>query len=247
MVKKSIFEELLIFMLEKQLNKQEGISVLIADPYDIYLTGTADIVRKMSFVKHINVAQNSEEVLSLMHFAKFNTVLIDVNLKPLTCIETLKKIRALDNKVKIVFMSAEPDTALAFQLMQLKVDGFILKSISANNLCVALQSVINNRNYISKEVEVALNSLSWQNRVSRCISEKFYFKSERIREMLFLICRELTTKEIAIKMNLSEKTVEKYRTQLIRVTGARNVVGLALYAFSQHIHTDEELKSKYKL
>jgi DNA-binding NarL/FixJ family response regulator len=223
------------------------VSVLIADSHDIFLAGLARIIRSFPFVRQVNVARNAEELLSLLQHSEFDLILSDSGLPPLCATDLLKKIYCFNQHVKCVFMNMLNDPALAWRLLQSGAHGFLLKTISSGELAIGLQTVLHNRVYLSHEVETEINSINWQNKISQGINEQFFFKSNRIREMLFLICRECTSKEIALRMNISEKTVEKYRAQLIKITGARNVVGLVLYAFSQNIHADIGLQTKFKL
>jgi DNA-binding NarL/FixJ family response regulator len=139
-------------------------------------------------------------------------------------------------------MSIAYSTASVIRMMEAGATGYILKTISSDRLSEAIHTTATGKSYLCDEVKKHIGSDTWK----QAEQNDFPIHSERIREMLFLICRELTSKEIGDKLQISEKTVEKYRKQLLNATGSKNVVGLAVYAMQQNIMHDVNLQNKFE-
>jgi DNA-binding NarL/FixJ family response regulator len=150
-------------------------------------------------------------------------------------------LKCLQPRISIIGMSIAPTAACLVRMMEAGANGFILKTISSESLSDAIQTVASKKTYFCEQVR----EYGGSNFQKQSVINDFPIQSERIREMLFLICQELTSKEIGDKLQISEKTVEKYRKQLLAVTGSKNVVGLAVYAIQQNIMHDVSLQHKF--
>ena len=71
--------------------------------------------------------------------------------------------------------------------------------------------------------------------------------TDRLRAVLFLICYEFTTKEIADKIMVSEKSIEGYRTKLMEITNSKNIAGLVMFAVRNRISEDALLMQQYNI
>lgn len=120
-----------------------------------------------------------------------------------------------------------------FHLMELGAHAFLLKNAEPEEVEKAIESVIINDFYQNKLVVEALRKGTTE-------KNKTDFKttfgssrglSDREKEILLLICDQLTTKEIANLLFISEKTVENHRGRMMEKLGVRNTVGLVRYAY----------------
>ncbi len=218
------------------------ISVVVADDHEIFLTGLAGVVRKISFVGKICTAKNGEEVLMLLKNLPISIVILDICMPILNGIETTSIIRKNYPKVKVIGISSFNDCHLVSSILNEGAKGFLLKNTTCAEIEKAISVVMGGKVYLSREVQENLNENDWiyPNK------KKEFLRNNRIRELLYLICHERTTKEIAGHLNISEKTVEKYRSELMRITGAKNMVGLAVFAMKNNIHADEILNQKFE-
>ena len=219
------------------------VSAVIADPHDITQAGLASILHNFSFVNDVAVAQNTSELFLLLRNLKFNLVIVDADQLTMCGKEIMCKIAGAFPHIKVIGMSNHIHPDCIYDMMEQGAKGFILKSIKAAKLHEAIETVLLNKTFLCDEIRQKMRLHSW----SREVDASLFHNGDRLREMLFLISHELTSKEIGIRMHLSEKTVEKYRGLLLDVTGAKNVVGLAMYAFQNNIHTDAALSQKHEL
>lgn len=219
----------------------QNISVLIADYHEIFLTGLSRLMHKMTYVTKICTAQNPPEILTVLDNMLFQVLIIDIHVDE-QIIMLVKKIRRKYPKIKIIGLSIFNNTTAITSFMHAGGNAFLLKSTNLQEIDTCIRSVINGKDYLNEAVQNSINAYCWD--------DSFYLaedtvKSKRLREMLYLIYRQLTSKQIAAQMELSTKTVEKYRKHLLKITGAKNAVGLAIYAMKHDIHIDHTLGQKY--
>ena len=116
------------------------------------------------------------------------------------------------------------------QVLDLGVDGYLLKTTSLSELQTAIKTVCEGEKYYGKAVQQSfINSFSKQNMVQEVKLTK------REKEILTLICEELNTNEIAERLFISNYTVESHRKNLLAKTGAKNVAGLVKFALQNKI------------
>jgi DNA-binding NarL/FixJ family response regulator len=113
--------------------------------------------------------------------------------------------------------------------------GYLTKEADADEITDAVQSIQNDTRYFSKRVATYL--LDEQPEVGKELRQFWPVieLSPREIDVIKLICREFTTKEIAALLKLNIKTIEKYREKLLQKTGAKNLAGLVMFAVSRGI------------
>ena len=110
-------------------------------------------------------------------------------------------------------------------------DGYLLTDTDRAEIELAISSVIGGRHYFSRDLSTGVVDRA-RRRLEEARSEKNAPLSEREIDVLKLLFDELSSKEIACRLYISERTVEFYRQTLIKKTGAKNIVGLIKYAIS---------------
>lgn len=220
----------------------DSISVIIGDPHDIYLAGFSALFHKFPNISEVAVAQSYNELSALLQNARFDLALIDLQLNENDGLELFREIKRKFPELKLIGMSTIFNSTGIPAVKEDCFDGFILKSISALELSVAIDTVMEKKKYISRDVREEMNKISWK-KIGE--SKEYYLQLQRNRELLFLISQGLTSRQIAGKMNVAEKTVEKYKKHLFLVTGTKNAVGLALFAYQNNILSDFQLKNKF--
>jgi DNA-binding NarL/FixJ family response regulator len=115
------------------------------------------------------------------------------------------------------------------EMLAVGVDGYVLKKYAQQEIVNAIEMVHNGKKYFSNEVnKVLLSTLLPQEMPENSVTE-------RELEVLKLLAQELTSKQIAEKLFISERTVETHRKNLMRKTGANNAIGLVRYAYAKKL------------
>ena len=168
--------------------------------------------------------------LKLIPANNFNLIITDIEMPQLNGVDFIKRVKALnDKKVKILVLSTHSNNSLIQQLFNLKVNGYINKSASSLDLLQAIRYILDNKNYFP----------NWVNKnqtVEETKEEKNNPKfTKRELDVLKLILNEITTREIATKLNISISTVEEHRRNLLVKTNSKNVVGLVKYCIINQV------------
>jgi DNA-binding NarL/FixJ family response regulator len=206
------------------------IQLAIADDHTLFRKGVTSIVEAFSGVEMIIEADNGKELITKMKKRQPDVILMDLKMPVMDGVEATKKIRETNQKVKILALSMHDNERFVYNLIENGANGYLLKYADPQELEEAIKTVVTDGFYFNDHVSKALFKGLMKN---KSIHPNFNTKidlTEREIEVLKLICSEHTNVEIAAKMEISVRTVEGHRTKLIEKVGARNTVGLVLFA-----------------
>jgi len=184
---------------------------------------------------HFNVmylCKNGKELVTKLKTPKNkpDIVLMDVNMPIMNGIETTMYLKEHYPDIKVIALSVEEDEDIIIKMLKAGAKGYLLKDVEKGILETALNEVINNGYYHTKDVSnILINTLNGGSK-----DPKKQLK-ERELEFLRLVCSELTYKEIAEKMFLSPKTIDGYRDTLFFKLQVKNRIGLVIYAIKNKI------------
>lgn len=205
------------------------IRVAIVDDQKLFRGGLKMILSEDPAIEVIFEAGDGKQFLQRLAFEPLDVVILDVEMPTMDGIETLKIIGEQYPELKVLMLTMHDSDRLINHLMQLGASGFLLKDEDPDVVRTAIARVASEgvffRDYVSRAL-LKGNKQS-QRRAKDSIHAKL---TERELEVLRLLCQEFTSKEIAEKLFISYRTVEGHRRSMQEKTGARNIVGLVLYA-----------------
>jgi len=207
--------------------------VYIADDQTLFRKGMGQLVSTFEDVAEVKEAGNGQELLNLIKSEVPNVILMDLDMPIMDGIEATEKVLNKYPDVKIVVLSMHKDQQHIFYLMELGAHAFLLKNAEPQEVENAIISVVEN-DFFQNEITIEALRQGAKNRrkaTNRPVFEQNITLSEREKEILILICRELTMKEIGHKLSLSEKTVANHRARMMDKLAAKNTVGLVKYAY----------------
>lgn len=207
------------------------INILIADDHDLFRCGLKELLLSFDFVENIFEAADGIDVMRFFEKKNENIdiLILDIQMPKLNGFETIKKLRTINSKVKVIVLSMMMQENVMAQMLKEDINGFLSKNASKNELKETLLSVIEKGHCFSEDM-IRVMHQAYLNK--KYIKEtKNYIKlSEREKQILELICQEKTANEIADDLNISPRTVEVHKQNLMEKTQTRNTVGLVLYA-----------------
>jgi two-component system response regulator DegU len=212
---------------------ERKIKLYIADDHHVVRKGLVSLIRGFPRIGVIKEADNGKDLIKLVEEDQPDIVVIDVRMPIIDGPTASEHILEKFPSVRILVLSAFEEESIVSKLLEIGVNGYLLKKANPKELETAIYSVYDNDFYQNE-----LTSKVLRNTVLRKRSKSFGGRkelSDREDEVLKLLCQELSVKEIAHKLNLSEKTIHTHRTHLLEKTGAKNLVGLVLYAFENGI------------
>jgi DNA-binding NarL/FixJ family response regulator len=207
------------------------IRVALADDHNLVRSGIRALLERLPDVEVVGEASNGREALELIAREKPDLALLDIGMPELNGLETAPRVARESPRTRVVFLSMHADERHVAQALRLGVAGYLLKDSCADELPVLLRAVSRGETYlspgISKQVVEALKSRMGPEAAEPALPDLL---TARQREILQLVAEGQSTKEIAAKLNLSIKTVETHRTQIMNRLQIRDVAGLVRYA-----------------
>lgn len=206
----------------------------MADDHEIFREGFKLLLRGQDQVELIGEAADGEALMDVVNRLQPDLVITDITMPGMDGIEACRKIRAAFPSIEVIALSMFNDESLVTDMIEAGANGYLLKNTNKEELILAVQTVHDGGNYYSAETSMKLAGLIAR---ARRKPEKHHEEfSVRETEILQLICEQLSTKEIAAQLNISVRTVEGHRENIQRKAGARNMIGVVIYAISHNMY-----------
>ena len=203
------------------------IRVLIADDHALVRAGIRALVERIDSVVVVGEAGKGSEALDLVRQLGPDLILLDITMPDGNGFEVLDQVTKLYPEIKVIVLTVHEAGEYALRAVREGAAGYLPKSAASIELEQAIQTVIRGERYISPET--AQNTIfEVTNRATK--RDLLATLSPRQREVLRLIAEGKTTKQIAQVLEISVKTVETHRAQLMERLGIHDVAGLVRYA-----------------
>jgi DNA-binding NarL/FixJ family response regulator len=202
--------------------------VLLADDHALVRAGIRALVEKIPSVEVVGEAGTGREALELVRSELPNIVLMDIAMTELGGLEALPRITKDFPSVKVIILSAHASEEYVIRALRDGASGYMLKDSATSELELAINSVIHGKIYLSPSISRTVID-DYLQRVSGAVSPLEQLTS-RQREILQSIAEGKNTKEIAAALDISIKTVESHRLQLMDRLNIHDVPGLVRFA-----------------
>lgn len=206
------------------------ITVVIAEDHLMVRAGLRALLEKSSDISVLAEASNGQEACELVAEFKPQVLIMDIMMPRMNGIQAADRIHAAKIPVNVVLISMYADEELVHQALKSGIKGYVLKTSVSDELLLAVRAAAQGDTYFSNTISAILveNIHTAPTGVENL--DPFYSLSPREKEILQLIAEEHTSSEIAKILYISEKTVEKHRTNLMDKLKVRNVAGLVRLA-----------------
>jgi len=211
------------------------LQILIADDHKIIRDGLQAMLEDAEGINVVAEATGGEEVLEICRSEKIDIVIMDINMPEPNGIETTRMLKKEFPNINVLALTMMQEDEHIRRMIAAGAGGYISKSSGSEELIEAIHTVAKGENYFSEEATKAVmkNLVESGGKKKKSVSSGDL--TERELEVLKLICRELTNKEIAEKLYISIRTVDAHRRNLLQKTGARNTAGLVKYAVRNNL------------
>jgi DNA-binding NarL/FixJ family response regulator len=220
------------------MDKSKKLQIMIVEDQHIFRKGLIMLLKEISGVSIFGEASNGEEFLKMIEKQRPDIVLMDIQMPVMNGIEATKQALDLYPSLKIVAISMFGDEEYLVSMIEAGVKGFLLKTVEEYELHKAIELVADNKNYFSDELlPVLTNSLV--NRKNKPENAELELKEELTKreiEILSLICKGYTIKEIADQLFISQRTVDGHKANLFRKTGVDSSVKLVTFAIKNNLY-----------
>lgn len=210
--------------------KNNHASVIVADDHTLFRKGMALLVSEFPEIHQVYEAVNGADLLSQLKQKTVDIILLDLEMPEVDGWSAARQIIKKHPTIKIIVISATDSLDVISNLIEMGVHSYIVKDSTPEDVHRAIQAALNDEFYYNQVVAKALHS-----RVKEHADEQNTNLTHREKEILRLICEELTMREISERLFLSEQTIHSHRKNIMRKIDVSNAVGLVKYAISNKL------------
>ena len=204
------------------------VRVLLADDHKLVRAGFRAMLDSLGDVEIVGETGDGREALELIRQHRPDVALLDITMPSLTGLEVAARVANEMQNVRIIILSMHTTEDYIARAVRAGVSGYLLKNADPVELELALRAAVNGQMYMSPTVSKQLVDDYLRRMGSDAGPEEQL--TTRQREILQLIAEGKSTKDIAVTLDLSIKTVETHRKDLMDRLGIHDVAGLVRYA-----------------
>jgi two-component system nitrate/nitrite response regulator NarL len=205
-----------------------AIRILLVDDHQIVLDGLRSLLDQDPSFDVLGAFSDPDKALAYISMQTPDILLTDYSMPQMSGLELIRKAKALSPTTKGVLLSMHDEPSVVKEAMKQGINGFLLKNIQQTELKEALRKIYTGLMYISAEITTQLLH-------HHTVPDNESKLTERELEILKLITREFSNKQIAEALFISERTVETHRKNIFRKTETSSIVGLIKYAYANNI------------
>ena len=211
------------------------IKVAIADDHKIFRKGVILSMRPYTNIKFVMEAENGEDLLAKIPESMPDVVLCDLKMPIKDGIDATKLITRNFPDIRVIILTMYEDERFVGHLMDCGAAGYLLKNTEPAEIKKAIMDVMRTGFYLNPFVNKVLIKKNYSKQKFNPSLTSEVVLSEREKEVLTLVCMEFTAAEIALKMDISARTVEAIKDRLMERFGVKNSVGLVFYAMKNSL------------
>lgn len=204
------------------------MKIFLTDDHAILLGGLVKILAAEDDLEVLDTAGSVQETLDKLTRKTPDLLITDYNLPDDDGLTLVRRVKQKYPSIKIIVLSMHDEAHLIKEILKEGIDGYILKKDSQDELVNAVRAVKNGKVYLSSDVNTML-----MRGLNGTDEQKLL--TDREREILKLIAKEYTNKQMAEELFISERTVETHRKNIFRKTGTNNLVGLIKFAYANNL------------
>lgn len=213
------------------------IKIVVVDDHQIVRDGISALLMKYNDIEIIGEASNGEEAITLLQSLKPYVLIIDIAMPKKDGIQASKEILEIHKDLNIIIFSSHAENENLSKAIEIGVKGILPKNTMREELVEAIYQVNEGKEFISKYISSAslFKFIKEKTEKENTISDLKNKLSEREIELLQLIVKGDTNKEIADKLFISQRTVEKHKSNIIKKLEMKSVVDLVKYAIKNKL------------
>lgn len=211
------------------------IHVLIAEDHLMVRAGLRALLEKPGDIHVMGEASNGQQAIEMTESLKPDVLIMDIMMPRMNGIQAAENIHEMKLPTHILLLSMYSDEGFVYQAVKCGVKGYVLKSSVSDELLQAVRTVASGKTYFSDPISEIVAESAINPRSALPDGDPLSSLSPREKEILQLIAEEYTSAEIGKMLFITEKTVEKHRTNLMEKLNARNLAGLVRLAIKYHL------------
>jgi DNA-binding NarL/FixJ family response regulator len=196
------------------------VKVFIIDDHPMVVAGLNSLLSQLDKIEVAGAVSNAFDAIPFLKKTKIDVILLDINLPDISGIDLCKKIHQEFPEIKILGISTFSERSYISRMIENGASGYLIKSASAEEIAEAIETVLQNKMYLSISLEHLTKPLSITP------SDNLPALTKREKEILHLISEGLTNNQIAEKLYISPLTVDSHRKNLLTKLNVNNTASL---------------------
>ncbi len=199
----------------------KNINIIIADDHDLFRVGLSELLKKHTDICIVDTVPDGEKLLNLIKkFDDIDIILLDISMPNVDGFEVLKAIKNSDINIKPIIISMHNEGNYIAKCVKEGAYGYLLKNADEKELLKSIRTVAKDKKYFSAEISKKMINFMSENPISVDVL------TNKEAQVLKLIAKGLTTKEIASKLFVSNRTIETHRANILKKTEVKNTAEL---------------------
>lgn len=220
------------------MEMEKRIRVLLADNHPIVRAGIRAQLEKISRVEVVGEANDGRDAVEMVETLGPDVVFMDITMPNLNGLEATKRITQKHQSIRVIILSRHENEEYYWGALRAGASGYLLKKAGTAELETALLRVADGEIYLSREIAVKLRKKFPLEQIAQTKSPLEQLTA-RQREILQLIAEGQNTKSIGSLLNVSPKTVEYHRAQLMERLNIYDIPGLVRFALRSGLVAQE--------
>ncbi len=212
------------------MNDVPPIRVLLADDHNLVRAGVKKILEAHSGFEVVGEVGDGDATLAALERLPVDVLVLDLTMPGTDGFEVLARAKDVRPSVRVLVLTMHAGSEYVARAVREGADGYLLKDSAVQELVAAIEAVLAGRAYYSPPVQQELSQLL---RAGSTLGRPLDLLTDRERDVLRLVARGLSTKEIAARLDISPRTVDTHRANLMRKLGLRSVALLTQFALRE--------------
>ncbi|WP_420385367.1 response regulator [Roseivirga sp.] len=206
----------------------EQMKIVLVDDHSILLDGLKKLIEEDDMLEVVAASDNLPDAIRTIDKHKPDLVITDYNLGEDDGLSLVQKVKRILPETKFIVLSMHDESHLVKEILKEGVNGYVLKKDTKEELLEAIYSVRAGKMYLSYDINAMLVKSLYEPDEGKLLTS-------REREILHLIAKEYSNRDIAEELFISERTVETHRKNIFRKTRTNSIVGLIKFAYANNL------------
>ncbi|WP_242092415.1 response regulator [Aestuariivivens sediminicola] len=199
----------------------EKIRLIIADDHELFRNGLEELLKRHNDIEVVNCVSDGVELIEFINgHQDIDIVLLDITMPNMDGFEALRQLKHVSSQIKPIVISMHDEGNYIAKCAKMGAYGYLLKNTDQEELLKAVRTVRKGKKYFNQNISEKMINFMSEHPVSNAMLSK------KEHEVLELISKGLTTKEIAVKLYVSSRTIESHRANILKKLNVKNTAEL---------------------
>lgn len=212
-----------------------AIKIGIVDDHKLFLKSFSFLLSQVEGIEVVFKSTNGIELFESLKTKKVDILFLDIQMPVMDGFQIAHRLNEKYPELNVLILSSFNDSYSIERILKYNISGYLTKNIELAQLEKAIHSVFNGGVYYDKQIRELVKYLLTQQQT------KDVTITDKEVEIIRLFANQYSGREIAKKLNVSIRTIEKHKEILMQKTGASNFIGVIIFAITRHYITEDDL------